>query len=98
MKDFTSDGSALTRSSDYGNCTRFKEELQRVYGSYGLPAFELFMGRLSKGGRKDYVKLSSAGVDLDGKSRFAEHVQHRVIRSNDFSLKNSDLIRCRDIR
>ena len=40
------------------------------------------------------MKLSSTGVDLNWKSRFAEHVQHRVIRSHDLSFKNSDPI-CR---
>jgi hypothetical protein len=98
MKDFTADGSALTRSSDYGNCTRFKEKLQRVYGGYRLPPFELFASLFGKRRRKNDVKLSGAGVDLNRKPRFAEHVQHRVIHGHDVSLKNSDPVCCGDLR
>src|SRR5215217_4415482 len=98
MEDFTADGSTLTRSSDYGNCTWFEEKLQRVFGSYRPPAFELLASFFGKRRRKNDVKLSSAGVDLDGKSRFAEYVQHRVICSNDFGRKNSDPICCGYVR
>jgi hypothetical protein len=98
MENFTADGSALTRSSDHGNCTWFEEKLQRVYGSYRLPAFELLASFFGKRRRKNHLKLSSTGVDLDWKSRCAEHVQHRVICSNHFSRKNFDPICCGYVR